>query len=86
MARKPSEIDKFAEILIKTLPNDRPCFDERGYVKVASRQIHRLMADYYRGTGVEPPSVDSIRIWFYSGCPDWAIAVMANTLNQKSAA
>lgn len=82
--RDLTDIDKFAEKLINELPPCRRVYPgEMSYVSVASRLIHLKIADYYKGTGAEPPSQSAIRLWFYDGMPRWAIAVLANLLNEK---
>jgi hypothetical protein len=84
MPRTTTQIDKFAEKLINELPPHARAYPgEMSYVAIASRLIHKRLSDYFQGTGVEPPSVAAIRLWFYDGCPKWAIAILANLLSEK---
>jgi hypothetical protein len=84
MARKPTNIDTFAEILIEDLPASlRPCPGEMTYVAVGARLIQEKLREYYKNAGLEPPQFQAIRNWFYYGSPDWAIAVLHNILGAK---
>lgn len=84
MARKATNIDTFAKILIEDLPAwQRPCPGETTYVAVGARLIREHLGEYYGKAGLEPPQFTTVRNWFYYGSPDWAIAVLHNILGAK---
>ncbi|MEW5857478.1 MAG: hypothetical protein AB1861_08860 [Cyanobacteriota bacterium] len=86
MPRKKTSIDVFAEILIEEKLDkcERPCPGEMAYVAIASKLIQERLREYYQSAGVKPPRTSTVRNWFYGKCPDWAIAVLYNTLGAKS--
>ncbi|MBD2437331.1 hypothetical protein [Nostoc sp. FACHB-110] len=87
MPRKLTQIDTFAQKLIEELPPSQRYYPgENMYVGTATRLIQRKLKEYYQGTGAKEPQLSAIRSWFYSGCPEWAIAALYHATNQRIAA
>lgn len=79
---KPRRIDKYAEILISRLPpNQQQRGRQYNYV-LASRLLHEQLEKYYALSGEPAPSPETIRWWFYQGCPSWAVAILSNILGK----
>ncbi|RCJ20171.1 hypothetical protein A6S26_05465 [Nostoc sp. ATCC 43529] len=57
--------------------------EERDFISTASRLIVPLIQDYLSRTGGQAPPLASVRDWFYRGCPDWAIAILTDQIQQK---
>ncbi|MEH2102533.1 MAG: hypothetical protein V7K76_22835 [Nostoc sp.] len=56
---------------------------ERDFVMAASRLVMKVIENFYSASGGQPPTLSTVRAWFYRDCPDWAIAVLANQVQQK---
>gem|GEM_PF-2360197 len=56
---------------------------ERDFVMAASRLVMTIIENFYSPSGGQPPALSTVRAWFYRDCPDWAIAVLANQVQQK---
>ncbi len=56
---------------------------ERDFVMAASRLVVKIIENFYSPSGGQPPALSTVRAWFYRDCPDWAIAVLANQIQQK---
>ncbi|MFH7024042.1 MAG: hypothetical protein ACHBN1_01195 [Heteroscytonema crispum UTEX LB 1556] len=81
--RKLKKIDKFAQALI----NQRGCSISPGeyeYVSVGATLIREHLKTFFDGTGVQPPELKTVKNWFYSDCPDWAIAVLTRALISRN--
>lgn len=81
MARKLTNIDKYAEKLMEGLPN-RPYPGEMSYISTGARLIRAKLAESYKKAGIElePPHLKTIQNWFYVECPPLAIALLHNLL------
>jgi len=50
---------------------------DHGYKKFCINDAVKKINDFYKDTGVEPPTRKTIETWFYKEkFPDWAIAVL----------
>ncbi|MCC5666971.1 hypothetical protein LC653_24540 [Nostoc sp. CHAB 5784] len=81
--RKLTKIDKFAQTLI----NENGCSicpGEYEYVSRGSVLIRQHLESFFDGTGVQPPSLKTVKNWFYSDCPDWVIAVLSRVLVSRN--
>ncbi|MHC5897556.1 hypothetical protein [Nostoc sp.] len=56
---------------------------ERDFVMTASRLMAKLIENFLALTDGQAPTLATVRSWFYKGCPDWAIAVLLNQIQQK---
>lgn len=77
---KPRRIDKYADILISRLPKSEQMRGRQYNYVLASKLLHQQLERYYAPSGEKPPSQETIRRWFYEGCPSWTIAVLSNIL------
>jgi len=55
---------------------------ERDFVSTASRLILPVIEDFLSPTGGKPPTLATVRDWFYAGCPDLMIAVLSHQTQQ----
>ncbi|MHC5614709.1 MAG: hypothetical protein ACYTXA_27940 [Nostoc sp.] len=53
---------------------------ERDFISTASRLIVRMIEEFLSPSGGQAPTFGTVRDWFYKGCPDWAIAVLARQI------
>jgi hypothetical protein len=61
----------------------RYCPEERDFVSTSSRLILPVIEQFLASTGGQPPALATVRDWFYKGCSDLMIAVLASQVQQK---
>jgi hypothetical protein len=77
MPRNAVQIHAIAQKLTKSLPSNKKLLPgDMSYITTCSRLISIELEKYYYGTGLTPPNIETVRGWFYSGCPDWAIVIL----------
>lgn len=57
--------------------------EERDFISTSSRLILPVIENFLSSTGGQPPALATIRDWFYKGCSDLTIAVLASQIQQK---
>jgi hypothetical protein len=57
--------------------------EERDFISTSSRLILPVIKDFLASTGGQPPALSTVRDWFYKGCSDLTIAVLASQIKQK---
>jgi hypothetical protein len=57
--------------------------EERDFVSTSSRLILPVIEEFLASTGGQPPALATVRDWFYKGCSDLTIAVLASQIQQK---
>ncbi|MHC5755836.1 MAG: hypothetical protein ACYTXF_35405 [Nostoc sp.] len=57
--------------------------EERDFVSTSSRLILPVIENFLASTGGQPPALATVRDWFYKGCSDLMIAVLASQIKQK---
>lgn len=57
--------------------------EERDFVSTSSRLILPVIENFLASTGGQPPALATVRDWFYKGCSDLTIAVLASQVQQK---
>lgn len=77
---KPRRIDKYADIVISRLPENQQMRGRQSNYVLASKLLHEQLKAYYAPSGEPAPSQETIRWWFYQGCPAWAVAILSNIL------
>ncbi|MCC2692866.1 hypothetical protein [Nodularia sp. LEGE 04288] len=81
--RKLTKIDEFAQAFI----NQNGCSISPGeyeYVSTGATLIRQHLENFFQGTGAQPPELKTVKNWFYSDCPDWAIAVLSRALISRN--
>lgn len=79
MARNSAQIHAIAQKLIQDLPPNRKVQPgEQSYISTSSRLIFAELQKCYEGSGFNPPTHDTVRGWFYSGCPDWVVVILSH--------
>lgn len=57
--------------------------EERDFISTSSRLILPVIENFLSSTGGQPPALATVRDWFYKGCSDLTIAVLASQIQQK---